>query len=87
MIFLEVNEDVMDMLEEDNAYSAMLSELSCCQEELEQYIEHHGICKDILTFVDNLRSVERRMNMMEKEELYLKGQRDCVSLLQSLSTI
>lgn len=86
MVFLEVNEDIMDMLEEDNdVYSTLLSQLTECQEQLDLYLEHHGFSNEIMTLFNKLRAIERKINAKEKEEFYLKGHQDCLAHMRIIA--
>ncbi len=83
-LYLQVNEDIMDTLEEDEAYSAMLTDLTKYQEQLDLALRH---CKEnIKVLLNNFRSLELQMNMIEKEEMYIKGYKDCLELMQILAS-
>lgn len=78
-LFQQVNEDILDMLEKDEAYSQLITELSKYQEQLEQARKHHN--QDITELINNMRSTETKMNMREKEEMYIKGYKDCIKFM------
>lgn len=83
-LYLQVNEDIMDMLEEDESYSAMLTDLTNYQEQLDLAIRHCN--QEVKVLLNNFRSLELKMNAREKEEMYIKGYKDCLKLIQILAS-